>query len=115
MSETSKFIQGVFSFRGAGLGQPSELQPPATYAVPFDKRAQLIYLRAGNTTSELVYLALVRNGKSMRLFPVGARGAIHVPLSIIEDVDPESQLELRVGAPEGVEGSVVIDMGLLEI
>jgi hypothetical protein len=115
MSETSKFIQGVFAFRGAGLGHAVPLRPAATYKVPFDKRAQLIYLRAGNSTSELIYLSLNRGQVRMRLFPIGAQEAIHVPLSIVEDVDPESELELCVGAPEGLDGSVVVDMGLLEI
>jgi len=115
MNETPKFIQGVFTFRGAGLTHPVPLTPAATYQVPFDKRAQLIYLRAGNASPELIYLALNRGGKSMRLFPVGAKEAIHVPLSIVEDVDPESELELCVGAPEGLDGALVIDMGLLEI
>ncbi len=55
-------------------------------------------------------MALNRGGKSMRLFPVGAKEAIHVPLSIVEDVDPESELELCVGAPEGLDGTLVIDM-----
>jgi hypothetical protein len=115
MHETPKFIQGVFTFRGSGLTHPAPLNPAATYKVPFDKRAQLIYLRAGNASAELVYLALNRGGKSMRLFPVGAKEAVHVPLSIIEDVEPESELELCIGAPEGLVGTLVIDMGVLEI
>jgi hypothetical protein len=115
MSETPKFIQGVFTFRGAGLGHPAALKPGATYKVPFDKRAQLIYLRAGNSTSEMIYVALNRAQRPIRFFPVGAKGAIHVPLSIVEDIDPESELELSIGAPEGLDGSVLIDMGILEI
>lgn len=115
MSESPQFIQGVFTFRGAGLLHPVPLRAPATYKVPFDKRAQLIYLRAGNSTAELIYLALNRDKKAIRLFPVGAKEAMHVPLSIVEDIDPESELELCVGAPEGLDGSIVIDMGLLEI
>lgn len=115
MNETPKFIQGVFTFRGAGLTRPVPLAPTATYKVPYDRRAQLIYLRAGNSTSELLYLALNRGGKAMRLFPVGAKEAIHVPLSIVEDVEPESELELCVGAPEGLDGAIVVDMGVLEI
>jgi hypothetical protein len=115
MSETSKFIQGVFSFRGSGLSHAAPLKPAATYKVPFDKRAQLIYLRAGNSTGEMIYLALNRGGTPIRFFPVGAKGAIHVPLSIVEDIDPESELELAIGAPEGLDGSILIDMGLLEI
>jgi hypothetical protein len=76
------------------------IKPAASYKVPFDKRAQLIYLRAGNSTPELVYLALSRNAKPFRFFPIGAKGAIHVQLAIVEDLEPESELELSVGAPE---------------
>jgi hypothetical protein len=115
MSETPRFIQGVFTFRGAGLGQAVPLKPGATYQVPFDKRAQLIYLRAGNSSGELIYVALNRAQRPIRLFPIGAKGAVHVPLSIVEDMDPESELELCVGAPEGLDGSLIIDMGILEI
>src|SRR3954467_15030073 len=115
MNETPKFIQGVFTFRGAGLTRLAPLTPAATYKVPYDRRAPLIYPSAGNATAELVYLSLNRGVKSMRLFPIGAKEAVHVPLSIVEDVDPESELELCIGAPEGLDGAVVIDMGVLEI
>jgi hypothetical protein len=114
MLETPKFIQGVLPFRGGGLERPV-LLASADYTVPPDKRAQLTYLRAGNSTSELVYLVLHRNGKAIRFFPIGAKASVHVPLVIVEDLDPESRLELLIGAPEGVSGSVVVDMGLVEI
>ena len=113
--ETSKFIQGIYSFSGAGLKQAVPLSPAVKYAVPFDKRTQLIYLRAGNSSAELIYLVLMRNEQPMRFFPIGAKGAVHVPLAIVEDVEPETQLELLIGAPEGVSGSVLIDMGLVEV
>ncbi|MET0792609.1 MAG: molybdopterin oxidoreductase [Polyangiaceae bacterium] len=115
MAETPKFIQGVYSFRGAGLERAVPLQPPALHKVPFDKRAQLVYLRAGNSSSELIYLSLKQSGKVIRLFPVGAKDAIHVPLAIVEDIDPESELELYLGATEGSSGSVVLDLGLVEL
>jgi hypothetical protein len=115
MAETPKFIQGVYSFRGAGLERAVPLQPAVTHKVPFEKRAQLVYLRAGNSSAELVYLALKRSGKVIRLFPVGAKGAIHVPLAIVEDIDPEAELELCIGAAEGSNGSVVVDLGLVEV
>lgn len=113
--ETSKFIQGVYDFSGAGLKQPKPLAPAVKYVVPFDKRTQLIYLRAGNTSPELVYLVLTRDGQPMRLFPIGAKGAVHVPLAIVEDIDPESVLELQIGAPEGLNGQVLVDLGLVEV
>ena len=91
------------------------LKPAASYKVPFDKRAQLIYLRAGNASPELVVVALLRNKKPFRLFPIGAKSATHVQLAIVEDIDPESVIELAVGAPEGLENVVVIDLGLMEV
>lgn len=115
MSEVPRFIQGVYSFRGAGLAEFVPLQPAASFKVPFDKRAQLIYLRAGNSSGELMVVALVRNKRPIRYFPIGAKGAIHVPLAIVEDIDPESEIELHAGAPEGIQPSVVIDLGLVEI
>jgi hypothetical protein len=115
MTETPKFIQGVFKFRGAGLEKPLPLQPAAKHRVSFDKRAQLIYLRAGNATSELICLTLLRGKEPMRYFPLGAKSSIHVQLAIVEDIDPESDLELCVSAPEELTGSVVVDMGLMEI
>jgi hypothetical protein len=115
MHETPRFVQGVFSYEGRGLAQCAPLRPSAAYKVSFDKRAQLIYLRAGNSLDAMVYLALYRGGKPIRYFPIGAKGAIHVQLAIVEDLDPESELELRVGAPEGVEGLVLVDLGLLEV
>jgi hypothetical protein len=113
--ETSKFLQGVYEFSGAGLKRAVPLAPPLKYTVPFDKRSQLIYLRAGNPQAELVYLVLTRDGKPMRYFPIGAKDAVHVPLAIVDDIEPETTLELLVGAPEGLAGSVLIDMGLVEV
>jgi len=84
--ETSKFIQGLFEFSGAGLKRAVPLTPPVKYTVPFDKRSQLIYLRAGNPQGELVYLVLTRDGKPMRYFPIAARGATHVALRVVEDL-----------------------------
>ncbi len=60
-------------------------------------------------------MALLRDGVPMRLFPVGARGAVHVPLRIVEDVEAPSSLELRIAAPDGVTGTVVVDLGLVEV
>jgi hypothetical protein len=83
--------------------------------VPADKRAQLIYLRAGNSAGGMIYLALMQAGETMRLFPVAAHGATHVPLAVVEDLQPETEIQLLVGAPEGLSGTAVIDLGLIEI
>ncbi|MBV9968833.1 MAG: molybdopterin oxidoreductase, partial [Xanthobacteraceae bacterium] len=85
------------------------------YTVPSDKRAQLIYLRAGNSSAELVYLVLTRDGRPMRYFPVGAKASDHVALVVTEDVFPDTRLDVLLAAPSGASGDLVLDIGLLEI
>lgn len=114
MLETPKFVQGVFPFEGHGLESPVALAR-TEYSAPRDKRAQLTYLRAGNSTAEMIYLVLLRDGKPMRYFPIGAKGSVHVPLAIVEDIEPETKVKLSIAAPDGVRGTVVVDMGLVEI
>ena len=115
MLEKSAFIQGLFSFEGAGLDKPVSFQPPVTYKVPSDKRAQTIYFRGGNPSTELIYVVLTRGGKPMRYFPIGAKAGIHVPLAVVEDISPGTLVELLIAAPIGLKSSVLIDIGLLEI
>ncbi len=73
MEAAPRFLQGVFAFKGSGFDKPTALDGKLAYTVPSDKRAQLIYLRAGNSSAELIYLLLMRDGKPMRYFPVGAK------------------------------------------
>jgi hypothetical protein len=115
MEPKPQFIQGVFVFEGTGLANAAPLGSAAAYKVPRDKRAQIIYMRAGNSADALICLTLLRDGKVMRHFPIGAKQSMHVSLAMTEDVFPESQLELMVAAPKGVAGVVVVDLGLFEI
>jgi len=110
-----RFLQGVFNFSGSGYAHPKLLDNSLVYTVPPDKRAQLIYLRAGNSAPTLAFFALMQDGATMRLFPVGAGGATHVPLAVVEDLEPDTKIEIFIGAPEGVEGTAVIDLGMIEI
>ena len=80
MLERPVFLQGLFRYQGAGLDNPCPFASAVTYKVPEDKRAQLVYFRAGNPSDELVYVLFKRNSKAMRYFPVGARAASHVEL-----------------------------------
>jgi assimilatory nitrate reductase catalytic subunit len=57
----------------------------------------------------------MRDGAPMRYFPLGAKSAMHVPLAVVEDLMPESGLEVHIAAPEGVSGTLVLDLGLMEI
>jgi hypothetical protein len=115
LSEKPAFIQGLYPFQGQGLDTPTAFCPPVTYDAPFDRRAQMIYFRAGNSSGELIYLVLLRGAKPVRYFPVGAKGAVHVPLAVVEDLSPETKLEVMIAAPAGITGSVVLDIGLMEI
>jgi len=115
MIEKPAFIQGLFAFQGRGLAGPAPFQPPVFYQVPPDKRAQTIYFRAGNAAAEMIYLVLTRNGEPMRYFPVGAKSAIHVPLAVVEDLPPDSLIEVLLAAPQGLDSSVLIDIGFVEI
>ena len=83
--------------------------------MPADKRAQTIYFRAGNAAPELIALVLTRGGEPMRYFPVGARTRSHVALAVLEDLPPETELEVLVAAPSGVAVSVVLDIGFMEV
>ena len=115
MNEKPAFIQGLYSYKASGLECPMSFIRPVTYTVPADKRAQTIYFRAGNASEEMIYLVLTRNGEPMRYFPVGAKGAIHVALAVLEDLAPESRIEVMVAAPSGVVSSVLLDIGFMEI
>jgi hypothetical protein len=115
MDATPRFLQGIYPFTGEGLQKPALLSAELAYTVPADKRSQLIYLRAGNSSDELIYLLLRLAGKPMRYFPIGAKSSVHVSLAVTEDIFPETPLEILIGAPAGVGGIVVIDVGLLEI
>ncbi|MCI0467426.1 MAG: molybdopterin oxidoreductase [Beijerinckiaceae bacterium] len=115
MDTTPKLLQGVFFFKGAGLEKPVPLDAALNYKVPADKSAQLIYFRAGNSCPELIYLSLMRDGALMRHFPVGAKADSHVSLAVVEDIPPDTKLEVLIAAPMGAAGAVVVDIGLIEI
>lgn len=115
MESIPKFLQGVFGYTGAGLDKAALLASTLTYTVPSTKRAQFVYLRAGNSGAELVSLSLVIGGKAARYIPVGAKAGMNVPLTIVEDLQPDTKVEIHLSAPEGASGQVVVDIGLLEI
>ncbi|SPL96378.1 Assimilatory nitrate reductase large subunit [[Actinomadura] parvosata subsp. kistnae] len=115
MHSTPRFLQGVFSFNGKGLDQPYLLDSELRYVVPAGLTAQPLYLRAGNAAGELVCVVLMRDGRPMRYFPVGAKADTHVSLRVVEDLDSGTALELHLAAPDGLSGTVVLDFGLIEV
>jgi hypothetical protein len=113
--EKPAFLQGLFAFEGHGLASPVSFEPKVSYTIPADKRAQTVYFRAGNASPEMIYLVLTAGGRPMRYFPVGAKGAIHVPLAVLEDISPATTVEILSAAPEGMKSTVLLDVGFVEI
>ena len=56
----------------------------------------------------------MRDGVPMRYFPIGAKGDVHVPLRVVEDIDGGSVIELQLIAPARSQRAVVVDLGLVE-
>jgi hypothetical protein len=115
MSPTPRFIHGVFAYEGRGFETPFGLGDKASYTVPSDRRAQMVYVRAGNSGTELINLQLLRDGKLIRYFPIGAKASVHVPLAVVEEMFPESKLELQLAAPAKSSGTLVVDIGFVEL
>lgn len=113
-SSSPRFLQGVFEFEGKGLDAPVPLSQ-MTYTVPPGATAQPVYFRGGNSSEELIYVLLQRDGAAMRYFPIAAKGATHVSLRVVEDLLSDTVLQLAVAAPVGVRGTVVVDTGLMEV
>jgi hypothetical protein len=112
---TPRFLQGVFSFEGKGLDRAAPIDPSLSYVVPDGVAAQAVYFRGGNAAAELISVVLVRDGSPMRYFPIGAKGDVHVPLRVVEDLTAGTAVELWLAAPAGLSGTVIVDLGLVEI
>ncbi len=114
MISQNRFLQGIFPFEGAGLDKPVPISPELSHLVPDGVVSQALYFRGGNSSDELVTVVLMRDGVPMRYFPIGAKDGVHVPLRVVEDIEGGSVVELRLVAPLGVSGTVVVDLGLVE-
>ncbi|MEO7718311.1 MAG: molybdopterin oxidoreductase [Capsulimonas sp.] len=112
---TPRFLQGVYPFAGRGVFDLGPLNEALSYTVPKGKIAQLHYFRAGNLSDDILYLAISVNGTPVRYFPVGPKSDNHVPLAIVEDHPAGALIEVRLAAPRGLTGTVVLDVGLIEI
>ena len=115
MHTKNRFLQGIFQFTGEGINKPAPLDATLSYVVPDGSIAQALYIRGGNTADELVALVLMRDGVPMRYFPMGAKADVHVPLRVVEDLEGGTAIELYIAAPEGLTGSVIVDVGLVEV
>ena len=115
MHTKNRFLQGIYAFHGEGIDKPAALNPDLTYLVPDGSVAQALYFRGGNTADELVVVVLMRDGVPMRYFPIGAKSDVHIPLRVVEDMEGGTAVELYLAAPAGLTGTVVVDLGLVEV
>ena len=110
-----RFLQGVYPFAGRGIFEIVPLHDELTYVVPEGFGAEVAYVRAGNASEDLIYLALSVNDRPLRYFPLGPKADSHVELAIVETHPPGSRIAVCIAAPRGLSGAVVIDIGLIEI
>jgi len=115
MHTKNRFLQGIYQFTGEGIDKPAPLDAALNYVVPDGSVAQALYFRGGNSSDELVAIVLMRDGVAMRYFPMGAKADVHVPLRVVEDLEGGTAIELYLAAPEGLTGTVIVDVGLVEV
>jgi hypothetical protein len=110
-----RFLQGPYDFEGNGLDKPLLIDDSLRYVVPAGAISQPVYFRGGNSTDEMITVVLFRDGRPMRYFPIAAKGATHVALRVVEDLLADTVLELYVAAPTECVGTVIVDLGLVEV
>ena len=110
-----RFLQGAFEFEGQGLAEPVLLDDSLRYAVPEGVTGQVLYVRGGNSTDEMIVLVLVFDGVPARWLPIAAKGDMHVSLRVVSDLLSGSTVEIHIAAPEGCSGTAVVDLGLVEV
>lgn len=111
MAYTTVLLQTITAIEGEGLDSPKPLN--LTYTVPQGCTAGVQYVRAGSTVTGMTNITLLKNGKVIRYVPVAAGSAIHVPLAIVDDLRPGTDIEV-VAAAEGA-GTLILDIGILEV
>lgn len=108
-------LQGVFPFAGRGVQEARPINEELSYTVPEGHAAEVLYVRAGNHSDDLIYLTLMVDAKAVRYLPIGPKAHIHIPLVIVDPHPAGSVIEIGLGAPRGIAGSVVVDVGIFEI
>ena len=111
MAYTTVLLQTITEVEGEGLNSPAPLN--LDYTVPQGCTAGVQYVRAGSTVPGMLNITLLQNGKVMRYVPVAAESAVHVPLSIVDELRPDTEISVAVAA-EG-SGTLILDVGILEV
>ena len=111
MSYTTVLLQKITECDGEGLDSPRSLD--LEYTVPQGCTAGLQYVRLGTSSEGMVNVTLLRDGKTMRYFPVAPKDAIHVQLAIVDQLQPGEHIEVNAAGEET--GTLIVDIGILEV
>jgi assimilatory nitrate reductase catalytic subunit len=104
-------LQTITARGGEGLDSPKDLG--LSYTVSQGCTAGVQYVRTGNTADGMANITLLNGGKVMRYFPISAGGSIHVPLAIVDEMQPGTEVSVTA-ACEG-SGTLILDIGILEV
>ncbi len=91
------------------------LDAELTYMVPDGVVAQAVYFRGGNTTDELIMRRADPGRRADALLPDRRQERLHVPLRVVEDLDGRHRRRAAARRAGGVTGTVVVDLGLVEV
>ena len=100
MAYTTVLLQTITDIEGEGIDSPQDLN--LTYSVSQGCTAGVQYVRVGTTTKGMINVTVPKAGKAMRYVPVAAGSAIHVPLAIVDDLQPGTEIFIAAAG----EGSV---------
>ena len=112
---TPHFLQGVYPFVGRDIFATVLLHEELTFVVPHGASAGIAYVRAGNSSDDLIYIVVFADEKPLRYFPLGPKADSHVELAIVEPHPAGTEFSIHIGAPRGAAGAVILDIGLIVI
>ena len=117
MHSTPRFLQGIFPFEGQGVDKPAPLHDGADlHRADGRHHPGAVLPRRQHARTSWSPSSCVRDGAPMRYFPIGARERrARRRCAVVEDLDGGTVLELHLAAPEGLTGTVVVDLGLVEV
>jgi hypothetical protein len=111
LAYTTVLLQTITDIEGEGIDSPQDLY--LTYSVSQGCTAGVQYVRAGNTTEGMINITVLKDGKAMRYVPVAAGGAIYVPLAIVDELQPGTEISIAAAAKGS--GKLILDVGILEV
>jgi assimilatory nitrate reductase catalytic subunit len=116
VKSSPRFLQGVFPITGRGLAKPGPIDPAAeVHGARTGSRPGACTSAAATPPASWSTSCCCATASRCAGSRSGAKGDVHVPLRVVEDLTGGTVVELHAAAPEGVTGELVIDLGLVEV